>query len=97
MIGFDVKVFDPIYVGYVDLGYDAGGGLSTSPTSFSARGQSSSSLKDQRIYDTWSTSYGSDEPPYPSALRGIQIKIRVFEPDSRQIREVTVIQDFLPR
>ena len=36
-------------------------------------------------------------PPYPVPLRGIQIKIRVFEPDSRQIREVTVVQDFLPK
>jgi len=36
-------------------------------------------------------------PPYPYPLRGIQVKIRVFEPDSRQVREVTVVQDFLPR
>ncbi len=36
-------------------------------------------------------------PPYPIPLRGIQVKIRVFEPDSRQIREVTVVQEFLPR
>jgi type II secretory pathway component PulJ len=35
-------------------------------------------------------------PPYAVPLRGIQVKIRVFEPDSRQIREVTVVQDFLP-
>ena len=35
--------------------------------------------------------------PYPAPLRGIQIKIRVFEPDSRTIREVTVIQNFLPK
>jgi type II secretory pathway component PulJ len=34
-------------------------------------------------------------PPYPYPLRGIQVKIRVFEPDSRQVREVTVVQDFL--
>ena len=34
-------------------------------------------------------------PPYPAALRGIQVKIRAFEPDSRQIREVTVVQEFL--
>jgi type II secretory pathway pseudopilin PulG len=33
--------------------------------------------------------------PYPVALKGIQIKIRVFEPDSRQIREVTITQDFI--
>ena len=36
-------------------------------------------------------------PPYPAPLRGIQIKIRIFEPDSRQIREVTIEQDFLPK
>ncbi|HWB11611.1 MAG TPA: prepilin-type N-terminal cleavage/methylation domain-containing protein [Pirellulales bacterium] len=32
--------------------------------------------------------------PYPVPLRGIQIKIRVYDPDSRQIREVTVTQSF---
>jgi len=36
-------------------------------------------------------------PPYAAPLRGIQIKIRVFELDSRQVREVTVVQDFLPK
>jgi prepilin-type N-terminal cleavage/methylation domain-containing protein len=36
-------------------------------------------------------------PPYPVPLRGIQVKIRIFEPDSRQIREVTIVQDFLPK
>ena len=34
-------------------------------------------------------------PPYSVPLRSIQVKIRVFEPDSRQIREVTVVQDFV--
>ena len=32
---------------------------------------------------------------YPVPLKGIQIKIRVYDPDSRQIREVTLTQDFL--
>ncbi|MBN2024100.1 MAG: prepilin-type N-terminal cleavage/methylation domain-containing protein [Pirellulales bacterium] len=36
-------------------------------------------------------------PPYSKPLRGIQIKIRVREPDSREIREVTIIHDFLPQ
>jgi type II secretory pathway component PulJ len=35
--------------------------------------------------------------PYPVALRGIQIKIRCYEPDSRQIREITLEHDFLPK
>lgn len=33
-------------------------------------------------------------PPYFAPLRGIQVKIRVFEPDSRQIREVTIVHSF---
>lgn len=36
-------------------------------------------------------------PPYAVPLRGIQVRIRVFDPASRQIREVTVVQDFLPK
>jgi hypothetical protein len=35
--------------------------------------------------------------PYPVPLRGLQVKIRTYEPDSRQVREVTVTQDFLPQ
>ena len=37
------------------------------------------------------------QPPYPVPLRGIQIKIRCFEPDSRSIREITIEHDFLPK
>jgi hypothetical protein len=35
--------------------------------------------------------------PYPVPLRGIQVTIRCFEPDSKQIREVTIEHDFLPK
>jgi hypothetical protein len=35
--------------------------------------------------------------PYPAPARGIQVKVRVFEPDSREVREVTIEQDFLPK
>lgn len=35
-------------------------------------------------------------PPYAVPLRGIQVRVRVFEPSSRQIREVTLVQEFLP-
>lgn len=37
------------------------------------------------------------QPPYPYPLRSIQVKIRTFDPDSRQIRETTIVQDFLPK
>ena len=47
----------------------------------------------------WPDFTGENEtaPPYPHPLRGIQIKIRVFEPDTRQIREVTLEHEFIPQ
>ena len=35
-------------------------------------------------------------PPYPLALRGIEVRIRVYEPSSRQVRQVTVRHTFVP-
>jgi hypothetical protein len=35
-------------------------------------------------------------PPYSAPLRAIRITIRVYEPSSQQVRQVTVVQDFLP-
>jgi hypothetical protein len=35
-------------------------------------------------------------PPYPAPLRGIQVQIRAIDVDSRQIRQVTVVSDFIP-
>ncbi len=35
-------------------------------------------------------------PPYPYPLRGVQIKIRVYEPNSKLVREVTVEETFVP-
>lgn len=35
-------------------------------------------------------------PPYRSPLRGIKVTIRVMEPDSKEVREVTVIHEFVP-
>jgi prepilin-type N-terminal cleavage/methylation domain-containing protein len=35
-------------------------------------------------------------PPYPHALRGIEVRIRCYEPSSRQVRQVTVRHTFVP-
>ncbi len=35
-------------------------------------------------------------PPYPLPLRGLQIKIRVYEPGTRQVRETTIVENFVP-
>lgn len=36
-------------------------------------------------------------PPYPVPLRGIQVKLRIYEPDTRQIREAAVTRNFVPQ
>ena len=36
-------------------------------------------------------------PPYAAPLRGLEIRIRCYEPSSRQIRQVTVRHTFVPR
>ncbi len=36
------------------------------------------------------------QPPFAAPLRGIRVVIRAYEPGSQQVREVTVVQDFLP-
>src|SRR5690606_5159564 len=35
-------------------------------------------------------------PPYPAPLRGIKVRIRCYEPDVRQVREVSVYHSFVP-
>lgn len=35
-------------------------------------------------------------PPYPVALRGLEIAIRCYDPQSRQVRQVTVRHTFVP-
>jgi hypothetical protein len=35
-------------------------------------------------------------PPYPVPLRGVQITIRVYEPSTRQVRQITVTESFTP-
>jgi hypothetical protein len=35
-------------------------------------------------------------PPYPIPLRGIQVRVRIIDPDSRQVRQMTVASDFTP-
>jgi hypothetical protein len=38
--------------------------------------------------------YPSYPPPYPQALRGIQIQIRVTDPKNEKVKILTIHQDF---
>jgi prepilin-type N-terminal cleavage/methylation domain-containing protein len=35
-------------------------------------------------------------PPYPFPLRGVEVRIRCYEPTSRQVRQITVRHSFVP-
>lgn len=53
-------------------------------------------LNNNNFYDPLIRGENEAPVPYAAPLRGIQIQIRCFDPSSKQIREVTVIQEFLP-
>lgn len=36
-------------------------------------------------------------PPYPVPLRGIEVRIRCYEPSSREVRQMTVRHSFIPK
>ncbi len=110
VIGFDVKIWQPAAGGagsYVDLGYDSGcwsyenegiyniDNSGNPPTNVPNAGQFTNGLADKGGVVDNDSERLTTPPPFP--LRGIQIKIRCFEPDSRLIREITIEQDFLPK
>lgn len=66
---------------------DNGNGLIDEPNSYNEE------KSDGTIYVT-----GEQDapPPYRATLRGIKVTIRVMELDSKQVREVTVVQEFIP-
>lgn len=45
-------------------------------------------------YDTWSTTYAYDSIPYDEAIRGLEVRIRCFEPASRAVIQLTVRESF---
>jgi prepilin-type N-terminal cleavage/methylation domain-containing protein len=58
---------------------------------------------DESPYHNWTsltdlTDPGEAEtiPPYPFPLRGVEVRIRCYEPSSRQVRQVTVRHTFVP-
>lgn len=57
---------------------------------------------DERPFSTAGDTTFSDSeetetlPPYPAPLRGIEVRIRCYEPASRQVRQVTVRHTFVP-
>ncbi len=98
--------------GYIDLASGGTQPLGVNPPLFSGTMMTTGTTATQRaVYDTWSTHYtfpnpGSGwadasqyatAPPYNVALRGIEVRIRCYEPTSRQVRQVTVRHSFVKK
>ena len=52
-------------------------------------------LDDDDMYGVDDAGERETRPPYSTPLRGIQVKIRIYEPQTRQMRQVTVGADFI--
>jgi hypothetical protein len=77
---------------YETNGYDENDS-GTGPIDEGANGIDDSIPKDGIVDDLMER---ETSPPYPAPLRGIEIRIRVYEPSSRQVRQVTVRHTFVP-
>lgn len=91
------------YGAYVDLGAGQGGRLAQAM-------DPKSQLPGARpTYDTWSQHYEfgnpgrsglnssadcATAPPYPVPLKGVEVRIRCYDPTSKQVRQATVRQSF---
>jgi prepilin-type N-terminal cleavage/methylation domain-containing protein len=112
VIAFDVRAFDPqagSAGGYIDLASGASCPLGATPAPNS--GLATATATQKAVYDTWSTHYAftapgaglndasqyATSPPYNVPLRGVEVRIRCYEPSSKQIRQITVRHSFVRR
>lgn len=91
---------------YLGIGQGQGGRLSAGPD---PKSRLSPLPANAVVYDTWSPHYeftapgrsGFNDvsqytvlPPYPLPLRAVEVRIRCYEPRTKQVRQVTVRQAF---
>ncbi len=63
---------------------------------FENSGTGTNGLDDDGLNGTDDPGERITSPPYPVPLRGLQTLLRVYESDTRQVRQATVVSDFVP-
>jgi len=58
--------------------------------------EGSNGLDDNSNGETDEFTEKETSPPYPYPLRGVEVRIRCYEPSSRQVRQITVRNTFVP-
>jgi hypothetical protein len=85
---------DGSFGAFVDLGNN----LVAGPSTVLSSAMDSRSRLTRTTYCTWSTHYTQvnpgTAPPYASSLRGLEIKLRCYEPSSKQVRQMTIRHSF---
>ena len=77
-----------------NLGYSA---WDTWPTTYETAGTGNgvNGLDDDGVNGVDDPAEHQTQPPYPFQLRGIQVRIRIYEPQTRQMRQATVGAEFV--
>jgi prepilin-type N-terminal cleavage/methylation domain-containing protein len=101
---FDVKVFDDAVGQFVDVGTGTGD-FADHGTAQPYRSNAPDSKHGDNIFDTWHPGLG-EEPPYrpddggtpatATPLRALQVRLRFFDPESGQMRQMTLRHSLLP-
>lgn len=99
---FDIKVFDDAAGDFVDIGGTGAVDFATGQNQNPAYASNANGTNGRNIFDTWHPGLGAD-PPYrpsdtggPKALTVIQIRLRFFDNDSEQHRQMTLRQALVP-
>ncbi|MHB8864037.1 MAG: PulJ/GspJ family protein [Pirellulaceae bacterium] len=58
--------------------------------------QGTNGLDDNGTHGVDDVTERETSPPYPVPLRGIQVRMRIIDRDTRQVRQMTVSSDFIP-
>ena len=82
------RTYDTWSLAYEANGRDEGNDTVVDPLFDGTDNDGNSLIDDPAEFET--------RPPYPYPLRGIEVRIRCYEPSSRQVRQVTVRHTFVP-
>lgn len=94
---FPSVTYDTWSYHYENDGLDQDNGISTIETWRNFDDQGTDGLDNDNANGVDDPGERETAPPYDTPLRGIQVKLRVYDRDSRQIREATVTRNFVPQ
>ncbi len=87
-------VYDTWSLSYEQDGIDQDGMLGLDPSGLVDQG--TDGIDNDGVHGVDDVGERETSPPYPAPLRGIQVRMRIIDRDTRQVRQMTVLADFIP-